>query len=317
MESSATTVSVVTQKIVRKTKKLRQLSKSEDFYRLAALLANPDINNSEEICQQKMFESGDQPLESSQFLEMSFQEKSPLYLADHLKAADPTLRNNHLLLLAEKWAKAFFCEPPSMGIDTLDHSVVDDVSQLFNANSYMVIDNAIKFSPREQALLLAMSSLAHLTENERTPMSPVEFHRVMSRYFSALHHSPLLLVGQENDTRTALVFDKARLFSSHRMSLKSLQKTLGADPTIRYFHVAFLNTASGKSADVVYWLAFDENHEAHYGQFVEGLNDNFFPNSLWSSVKLIDRLNNDLDSFPKEDRQFYQSIWQLSKTKDA
>lgn len=95
--------------------------------------------------------------------------------------------------------------------------------------------------------------------------SALSFHKKIHELAS--EESPWPLMIYENDAW--FVADHVRQFCSLRLKKKSMQIKAGADPRVRYFHVAIRNSKLAKKCvDLLYWIQFNEDQTAVDGKFI-------------------------------------------------
>lgn len=98
--------------------------------------------------------------------------------------------------------------------------------------------------------------------------SALSFHQKLQSLASEESPWPLMLL--LNQSLNWFLADRVRLFCSLRLKKKSLQRKIGADPKIRYFHAVVRDSKRPKKTlDLLYWLQFDDEQNVIDGDFIK------------------------------------------------
>lgn len=297
------------EEIQTKLKKLKKSKDDRDFYRLVALLAKPDLQDFEEKYQKTSIDFGNE-FASSQFLETSYQEKSPIFAAQGKSITPPTISPLDLMNLGQKW-QLIRKNKPSWLNELVDEP---DYFYCFDQPTKSVIRNGISFSSKELTalIMLACKKIMAISFDIKEPctLTPVmEFHRNLTDRMSK-EQWPLLLLGKSSPID--LIFaDRLRLFWSHRMRFKSWQPKVGALPSVRYFHAAFSSSEQPEHyTHVLYWLSYDEQNQPQHGNFIEGIKGSFIPQKLICPREM-------LENYPMSDNEMDEEKFLLDMYLEA
>jgi|GEM_PF-6164689 len=278
----------------RKSKIPRGQERERDFYRLAALLANPDLDDLVESLSVSL-PVNHADLSVSRWLESSYQEKSPIFLAQGQRFLPRTFHKHEMAELAKKW------RPMGAGDLRLSNFSRDlgDPFYLFDQPQRMITKNGVTFSLDEQAVLLSMitkramhdAMALHKKTTSSATFDVIEFHLRISELLHKNQRHPFLILGTAKALDVKILVDRARLFWSHRMALKSRQAKGGAEPQIRYFH-AELHSGERphENKSVLYWLSFDEDNRPICGKFLEDVDNSFLPHDVLCPHLMLKKL---------------------------
>jgi hypothetical protein len=283
-------------RVRRKHKEHKNCERERSFYRLAAAIANPVKDEMSEVNGSLLHYP--QEFNSSCYLESSYQERSPVFIAKRLRwqPAEAGLIES----VIRKWRAA-------TGDDDVllkDHLFRDwdNGVPFFEQPQKTIVKNGVSFSSGELSTLLLMLSheliqmlseyFTHSAYHLDSPMRVLDFHCALFERIHEKHKGPLVLLGAKKGINFLMVCDRVRLFWSHRMHLKSRQTRGGAEPLIRYFHAAFrLSEYNDHKIDILYWLGFDHEQKPRSGEFINAIDTIFSPQILMSARTLIEHVS--------------------------
>lgn len=272
-----------------RTKKRLKGERARDFYRMAASLATFDIE--EEAEKEKFSEDMPHDLALSNLLDSSHQEKSPVFIAEP-NSPPVSLNASSIQALISKMQDAFAIDASSI------EPIIKRKTSLTLGNLKSgVMRNNVYFSPREITMLMTMMGenivntlLRCHSSYERAsfdPLSAADFHGLYGDVITG--EDRFILCFLANGNQQHFLADRARLFSSHRMRLKSLQQNSGTDPYTNYFHAALRSANTDDKFDITYWLKFDDERHVREGGFID-LPHNVVLNGLFSPNEVIEHL---------------------------
>jgi hypothetical protein len=282
------------EEIQTKLKKLKKSKDDKDFYRLVALLAKPDLKDFDENSAKTVTGFG-QEFAASQFLETSYQEKSPIFVAQNQRMTPFSISLGDLATVSDKWQRVRKNMP-----SWLNHPIQGpDYFYYFDQPLKAVVRNGVVFSSKEVAELLMLAakkiigiSLDAKNSQPSNLTSVMRFHSDLTDRMNK-ERWPLVMLGK-TATDEMIVADRLRLFWSHRMRFKSWQTKVGALPSVRYFHAAF--SSSGRPehyTHVLYWLSYNEQNRPQHGNFIEGIKGSFIPQRLICPREIFENYRND------------------------
>lgn len=265
-------------RLKRKTKSRRTLDAqaSRSFFKLAAALAGPlpelkkDVVASEEKSSSTLLS-----LQSSAFLDSGYQEKSLPFIAygERLKRANlkkyplselegkmhslwPELKVSSAHESLEKeWARIVMLQQPREELWLKNMSIPSDEFAIMLRLNLAKLNHAL---------------IEHAGIDKEHRIDAISFHRVLAELLGRADKNPLMLIGKLGNRKKNMFIHRARMFSGHRLRMKSWQNLAGAHPSIRYFHAAFSSDHRlSDRADVVYWIRFNAQQKPVGGGFIE------------------------------------------------
>jgi hypothetical protein len=297
--------------IGHKNKEKRRLAtrNKRDFYKLAAALANPHIANdisSQE--QDKISKKKTDEFFYSRLLDSGFQEKSHIFLAPYKNWCSLVQKKSLLVLTLKKWHSVASDNRLNITKFLPDQkNSINYCSLLFEQPKKNIIKNGIKFTIDEIKVLLSFIAKEVYTWmvsgiGEMLSYNAIDFHQKFISMINTSETGPFLSCGQMHGSTKLLLINKARLFWSYRLNMKSLQKISGADPAIRYFHAIILPCAPQQhreKIDILYWLIFDEEQKTLKGDFILPIPNTFIPSRFFYPRTFIEQLVQDKASDKK------------------
>ena len=265
---------------------MRPAEANRDFYRLAALLAKPDLDDVKETIFDALGLNNEKDFCASRFLESSYQEKTSLYVAQGLRFQPLVVHDRLVNAVVKKWFKAFNNSTSFPLHKNLHDTNPDDCFYLFNRPEKDAAINGVLFSATEQSVLLTLMAdemrqvlieRGKISSNSPA-ISALSFHQCLIDLLQRKERFPLLLQGVKDGQNTLLLADRVRLFWSHRMHLKSRQTQGGAEPSIRYFHAVFHSSERPRdNVSVLYWLHCKDDLGPTFGEFIENVEQGILP----------------------------------------
>lgn len=286
----------VKRKRMSRPRKKLNCGQGRDFFRLAAAFASVDKHESDfhETSTHAPKETVED-LAYSKYLQTRYQERSTLFTAKPNRTLILDDQSAFMCALIDKWHRALSQKSTAIDALFLDHVGKDgsiECNFLFND---AVSKNGVCFSAREMAVVTAIAEklllkgylhsrkLAHRKHSLRAQ----DFHQALKAIIEhpAQRHFVLMAsVGQG----TKLLVERARLFWSHRLQIKSLQIADGAEPSIYYFHAALGANHGRKSRiDFLYWLKIDDEKNIINGDFIKAAQGDDYPCDLFYPLTLL------------------------------
>lgn len=244
----------------RNTKSRDQLNRlfSNDFFKMAALIANPETKA----------ESGFN-LHKSNYLEALSQEKSDVLVVIQAETMSIDEKKSLAKIILDKWTNLFGQIDPALKQLFLKYSrVISSTALRYRAHNG-VTKNDVSFSPKELQMIMSIAEnllcQAWISNQPQTKMamSATSFHAAFLTILKERSSCPYIVhtSSMVNEIR------RARLFWSHRLKIKSWQASIGADPSVRYFHAACENVHE-QALDFLYWLKLDEQRRPIDGAII-------------------------------------------------
>lgn len=266
----------------------RKRADAADFYRLAAALANPEAG--EEQMKGGHADANDD-LAASEFLDTSFQEKSPLFFSAQEHWQQFEVDSDVIAKATGKWQALTGQEIFFKAVSLVQQR---NCHLLFSSPKKSVTQRGIEFSVEELRVLLSSIAdplMSKVLGMHKEISSAAEFHETVLPLMREDRAFPVLLAFDDDQTINQIVINRARHFSSLRLHMKSLQVHSGADPLIRYFHAAlrFCEDPQEKF-DIFYWLKFDEHQNPKAGEFIDSFGSKLVPRYLFCPYDAISRL---------------------------
>lgn len=261
-----------------KTKKRKDNDNARSFYRLVANLANPDAGKGLPKNLGGSTPDLEQDLSSSWFLESGCQEKSAHFVALGTRWQAVEVNDAIVRIVLDKLKKATGVEvKKSQYLRSLSE---EDGFSFFERPLKPVSRNGFLFSERELGALFSIISgelirlLEDLGYGHMRGTSPVmkalDFHKTLAKLINENHRRPFVIFSKIGGNEHRLLVDRARLFWSHRLQMKSWQHSNGAEPLIRYFHAVLRSSAHPhEQLDILYWLKFDEGQRPLLGDYID------------------------------------------------
>jgi hypothetical protein len=254
---------------------------SRDFFRMCAAIANKDMDQDKRHAN----ESSNQvkkDLVVSDFLDATYQEKSPIFIAE--KSQFPMKRPTDLEIntALKKWASA--TSPLTQQLNNQANIDLLDATY-FPAPKKAVVFHGTCFSKEDISILLLVMAkplLRVLPISTSAALNALDFHNCFKHIMDEQCNWPLVFWTETN----AIAIHQARLFWSHRLRMKSRQEKGGAQPLVRYFHAALrTHELVEQNIDILYWLRFTVENYPETGDFIDSSDKSTHPFGLMSVQK--------------------------------
>lgn len=149
--------------------------------------------------------------------------------------------------------------------------VISKATHLLDWPDQPVIHEGQSYSKEELIALffwVGRHALLSLNNPKKDPLTPIFFHEEITKMAHGPRRRPFIVAGNFAKNNFDILVDQASLFSANRLKRKSQQNRMGAEPGIRYYHAVLKSSSRDVKLDIIYWLKFDENHNAINGEFL-------------------------------------------------